>query len=301
MSINVWAPAHWWSPFLHNRVCQNVSPLLLNSRCLFCCPVMDIVPPLLFSQDVSHTHTDDLWKRSSWHDTPELCLRCLKHLSQNLSGPILLSWCSSWREEVVLLPFSTTGHPAEVLSSPRVLTDSHLPSALPQHVLSGGALIRQPNRLKATVMGRALAQPEASIATTGPWWSSKWLMLVQCYWQLLQWCLMSGEQRAPFKASSPGFYLRYPVRISSRALTNILSCFEGEMIDAMLACSLAEGPKCRKTAFLWDEWHFCGHLIALPSTLEHIQISVLIKLRKLSSSKLQASAVWQNSDGFLLN
>lgn len=70
MSINVWAPAHWWSPFLHNRVCQNVSPHLLNSRCLFCrvasCPVADIVLPQLFSQDVPHTHTDDLWKRSSW-------------------------------------------------------------------------------------------------------------------------------------------------------------------------------------------------------------------------------------------
>lgn len=80
------------------------------------------------------THTDDLWKRSSWHDTAELCLRCLKHFSQNLSGPISPSWCSSWREEVVLLPFSTTGHPPEVLSSPCVLTDSHLLAALPQRV-----------------------------------------------------------------------------------------------------------------------------------------------------------------------
>lgn len=279
MSINVWAPAHWWSPFLRNRVCQNVSPR--HSRCLFCCPVMDIVPPQLFSQDVPHTHTHR-WSLEAFQ----------------------LAW-HSW----ALSEMPQTSQPEPQRSNITVLM-----LFLERRVCFAALLDNRPcsGSLVLTVCADRLAPaccpPPARSALVALWSDSR------IGWRRQSWGVLLRNLKPPSQPPDLGDLLNgwycfqsriLPQlscrRISSRALTYTLSCFEGEMIDMMSACSLAEGPKCRKTVFLWDKWHFCGHLTTLPSTLEHIQISVLIKLRKLSSSKLQASAVWQNSDEFLLN
>ena len=100
-------------------------------------------------------------------------------------------WCFSWREVASLLPFLTPGHSPKVFTSLCMQMHSHLPAAIPEKALYWWC----PNPATESTLGDGpgacwtflgALKPSSQQFNCSPWsswWSDKWLIKVQSYWQ----------------------------------------------------------------------------------------------------------------------